>query len=195
MIYFNETHFLIWFVSLVIILIVLWMQKKGFSYLLFFAIFWIYLMGVVSVVVFPFPIDSSNPNFRLSVNLVPFNFGSCFDYLPEACFKTIHENILLTIPFGFAINFIAFIRSRNIVWLAVAVGLVFEFSQLVISLTFRTSFRSVDVNDVILNATGVLIGYSIFKIFGWLYAVVIYKFQFQPRHIFADIYDIVRHQN
>jgi glycopeptide antibiotics resistance protein len=195
MVNFNDTHLFIGLIALVIALVVLRMQKKSFSYLFFFSVFWIYMLGVISVVVFPFPIDLSNPNFKLSVNLIPFNFGSCFKYLPEVCFRTLYENILLTIPFGFGISFIARVKPGSIVWFAVAVGLVLELSQLAISLIFRTSFRSVDINDVVLNALGVLLGYGTFRIFGWLYSSLIQKLQLQPRDIFAYISDIVHQQN
>ncbi len=170
MIDFNNTHLLIGVVALVVALIILWRQNKSFSYLFFFSVFWIYLMGVVSVVAFPFPIGYPNPDFKPSVNFIPLNFGDC-SYL-ILCLRNIYENILLTIPFGFGISFIARINPKNIFWLAIAVGFTFELVQLIISFAIRSSFRVVDINDVILNATGVLLGYGIFRIFGWVYSYV-----------------------
>ena len=195
MVYFTTVHLFIGSVALFIVLIVLWKQKKSFSYMFFLLIFWIYMMGVVSVIVFPFPIGIPNANFKPDINLVPFDFGCCDPRMLSLCIRNLYENILLTIPFGFGISFIARIKPSNIVWLAIAVGFVFELSQLVIALIFRSSFRTVDINDVILNAAGVLIGYGIFRIFGWLYSAVVHKLQAQPHFIFAYIYDIVRHQN
>ena len=150
------------------------------------------MMGVVSVVVFPFPINMSNANFKPDINLIPFDFGYCDPRVLSLCIRNLYENILLTIPFGFGISFIVRVKSKNIFWLALTVGFIFELSQLVVSFAIRSSFRVVDVNDVILNAMGVLIGYGIFRIFGWLYFTAIHKLQAQPRYIFADIYDIVR---
>jgi len=152
-------------------------------------------MGVISVVVFPFPVGYSNPEFRLNINFIPFSFGSCFDYLPEICLRTIYENILLTIPFGFGISFIARIKPQNIIWLAVAVGLTFEIIQLLISLIVRNSFRSVDINDVILNTIGVLVGYAVFRVFGWLYFAITEKFEIRHKNVFAYVYDVVCHTN
>ena len=57
---FGLTHLLICLFALVIALIVLWKQKKNFSYLFFFSVFWVYLVGVVSVVVFPIHIPDGN---------------------------------------------------------------------------------------------------------------------------------------
>ena len=178
-------------VLMVIILVAVWRRKKNMSYLFFSIVFWIYLLGVFSVVIFPFPIRLANPNFTLNINLVPFYFGSCFDELPALCFRIIFANILLTIPFGFWINFLARIKPKHIFWLAVGVGMTFETAQLVISLITRNSFRAVDINDLILNALGILIGYGLFKVFSVVYAYVIGRFGIQPRHIFAYILGMV----
>jgi glycopeptide antibiotics resistance protein len=193
MVDFGWMHIFVSLAALGIALMVLWMEGKSLSYLLFFSIFWIYLMGVVSLVAFPFPIGYPNPDFKPSVNLMPLNFGDC-SYL-ILCIRNIYQNIILTVPLGFGVSFIAQIKYRNISWLALTVGLVFEVTQLVISLVARSPFRVVDINDVLLNALGVLLGYGIFRIFGWFYSVAIQKSQVQPRYVFAYIYDIVRHQN
>jgi glycopeptide antibiotics resistance protein len=194
---FDWIHIYIGLVLLGIALIFLWRKNKSVSYLFFFAIFWIYMMTVVSVVVFPFFIPENISEFssKLNINLVPFDFGNCFDYLPDLCIRSIYENILLAIPFGLGINFIAHINPKKIVWLAVFVGLSFEITQLVMALILHNSFRTADINDVILNATGVLLGYGIFRVFGLIYSFVIQKLKRQPRYIFAYIYDVVRNQN
>jgi|SRR5215207_1329300 len=182
---FGPTHLLVSLLALVITLIILWKQKKSFSYHFFFSVFWVYLIGVVGVVVFPFHIPDDNPytNITLQMNLVPFNFGSC--NLPILCLRNIYENILLTIPFGFGISFISKIRPRNVYWLALVVGLVLEIIQLVISLIVHSAFRVVDINDVLLNTIGVLIGYGLFRIFGKIYSVATHKLELRHRHVFA----------
>jgi len=190
---FGSSHLLLCLFALAITLIVLWKQKKSFSYLLFFSMFWMYLIGVASVVVFPIHIPEGDldSNFNLKVNLVPFNFGSCDPAI--LCVRNVYENILLTIPFGFGISFISKIKPRNIYWLALAVGLVLETIQLVISLIVHSAFRVADINDVLLNATGVLIGYGLFRIFGKIYSAATHKLQIRHRHIFAYIYDVVHY--
>ena len=189
MIYFGAADIYVSLTILVIVLIVLWKRDQSPSYRFFFSIFWIYLMGVISVVAFPFPIDIPNPNFKPSINLIPFYFGNCG--MISLCLRDSYENILLTIPFGFGVSFILRLKPKNIIWLALAVGFAFETVQLIISFTFKSAFRSVDINDVILNAAGVLFGYGIFKILGWLYLFAIQKFDLQPKHIFFYIYKII----
>jgi len=101
-----------------------------------------------------------------SINLIPFNFGDCS--ILDLCVRSIIENIILTIPFSFGINFLVKIKTKYIFRLAFVVGFGFEFSQLVISLAFRSAFRTIDINDVILNGMGVLIGYALFRAFAWV---------------------------
>jgi len=193
MVYFTAAHLFIGLSALFIALIVLWRQQKSFSCLFFFSVFWMYMMGVISVVAFPFPVGITNPNFKPSINLIPLNFGDCSFLI--LCIRNIYENILLTIPFGFGISFIIQIKPNKIPWLAVAVGLVFERSQLIISLIVHSPFRVVDINDVILNAIGVLLGYGVFKIFGWFYLNITHRFNIQHKYIFAYIHNIAQNHN
>src|SRR5687767_10950865 len=144
----------------------------------------------MSVVVFPIQIAERSMEFNseLQLNLVPFNFGRC-DFL-LICLRNIYENILLTIPFGFGISFIAKITRRNIPWFILLVGITLEFTQLVISLVVRSSFRVIDINDVILNAIGLLLGYGIFRMFGMLYIFMVNRFTMRPKYIFAYVYNV-----
>ena len=181
MIQFNEQGFLIGVAVLCILLSVLWRRKHSLSYLVFFAAFWFYLLAVVSVVIFPIVVDPDYPNgkFQLSVNFIPFYFGNCFT-TANLCIRSILENILLTVPFGFGINFLLKIKPKNIFWLALFVGGMFELAQLIISIVFRSGFRAIDINDVILNGAGVLVGYGIFRGFAWLYIKLANNFTSSP---------------
>ena len=191
MIDFGWTQIFVCLVVLLLALILLWKKNKNLSYIFLCVVFGVYLIGVISVVVFPFPIGYSNPGFNPSVNLIPFNFGNCFDIFPEICFRTIFENILLTLPFGFGISFIVPIKPKHIAWLGIMVGLLFELTQFAISLVVRSPFRATDINDVIFNAIGVLLGYGIFLVFGDAYKRIIEKIKLQPKYIFAYVYDVV----
>ncbi len=187
--------FYIAFVVLALVLIGVWLKNKDPFQVFFVFVFGVYIINVVSVVVFPFPVGYDTSNFKPNINLIPFNFGHCDPRALELCIREIYQNILLAIPFGFGVNFIARIKPKNILWLASGVGFAFEFVQLAISLIVRSPFRAVDINDLILNAIGVLIGYGIFRIFGVMYLHVVQRLPSQPRHIFAYIHDIVRHHN
>ena len=188
---FDGNDLLIGIGILCVLLPVLWWQKRSLSYLLFFSIFWFYLLVVVAVIIFPIAIDIDYTDtvFKPSINLIPFYFGSCF-MLVNLCVRSIIENVVLTIPFGFGINFLFRIKSKYVFWLAFTVGFIFEFSQLVISLMFRSGFRATDINDVILNGIGVLVGHALFRLFAWLYLKITEYFNFKHKLIFADIYEV-----
>lgn len=192
LIHFNESHLSIGLALLVIMLVVVWWRKRSLSYLFFFAIFGVYLLAVAKEIIFPFyvKVDGSGAVFGLNFNLIPFYFGNCLFF--EICFRNIIDNIVMTIPFGFGICFLMQLKPKNAFWLALAVGLGFELCQLIISLIFQSSFRVIDINDVILNGTGVLLGYTLFRAFARLYLTMTEYFDIQHKWIFADIYMVTR---
>jgi glycopeptide antibiotics resistance protein len=178
---------------LAVLLPFVWRRKHSLAALLFFSAFWVYLLAVVQVVIFPIAVISSpvSATFSPSVNLVPFYFGSCFKNMPGLCARGLLQNILLTIPFGFGLNFLVRIKPGNIFWLAGAVGTGFELSQLAISFLFHSGFRAVDINDAILNAAGVLIGYALFRGFAIIYMKATKRYGLEEKGLFADIYEVV----
>jgi len=188
---FNWYDLLIGIGILILFLPVLWWRKRNLSYLLFFSIFWIYLLAVVQAIFFPFAINTNDAGaiFRPSINLIPFYFGACFD-MPALCVRGIIENIILTIPFGFGISFLVRIKPRNFFWLAISVGFALEFTQLIISFFFKSGFRAVDVNDVILNGLGILLGYAFFRVFAWAYLKATDYFRIERKWLFEDIYAV-----
>jgi len=188
---FDKNALLIGLGILCILLPLVWWQKRNLSYLLFFSVFWVYLLAVVDVVIFPIAVGVGNSNtaFRANINLIPFYFGGC-STLINFCAINIIGNTVLTIPFGFGINFLAKIKPKNSFWLAIIVGFVFEFSQLVISLAFKSRSHVVDVNDVILNGLGVLLGYALFRCFAWAYLKAGEHLNIKYKWLFADIRDV-----
>lgn len=175
---------------LVIVLLLLRRENYSRSYLVLFSVFWLYLLLVLSVIIFPIAPLPENYAFRLRTNFVPLDFGAC--YFRRICAANILGNILLTVPFGFGVSFIARLKAKDFIWLSPLVGLVFEMLQLILALLFRSSFRVIDINDFLLNALGVWIGYLLFRIFGWIYLFVMNKLTLRPRSIFAYIYSVVR---
>ncbi|MGC1378916.1 MAG: VanZ family protein [Anaerolineales bacterium] len=187
---FDEAALYVCLTTLAMLLVILRFQKRSFSYLLFFLIFGIYMIGVVSVVIFPIAMPDPGAmeqwGFRPSINLIPFNFGNCFMY--DICVEQIIQNVILTMPFGFGVSFIARLRARDFVWLPLAIGLGFEFSQFMVS---RGGFHALDINDVLLNAAGAWLGYACFRAFAWLYRAVTRRLGINPWGVFAYIQDVV----
>ncbi|HTX80458.1 MAG TPA: VanZ family protein [Longilinea sp.] len=163
MLSFSRADLLIGLVILAVLLPLIWWRKHSLAYLLAFSLFWFYGLFVVSEIIFPLTPDTGLPHF----NLIPLNLG-CSLHEP-LCLRNFIANILITMPFGFGINFLVSLKPKSYFWLASAVGLGLELSQLAASLAFQSSFHVADINDSILNAIGVLLGYAVFRILGWLY--------------------------
>ncbi|WP_427339523.1 VanZ family protein [Caloranaerobacter sp. DY30410] len=144
-------------------------MKKENVFLLFFSIFYFYLLISIKYTLFPIPITmakifKNETTFLSGVNLIPFNFKS-INYLLS---KQVIYNILLSIPFGFGISYITKLNRKKLVILAISFGTIIESLQLTISLFLEYTYRFIDINDIIFNFIGVIIGFYLFKNFSIL---------------------------
>lgn len=145
------------------------------EYLIFFAIFYFYLIHVVKFTIFPIPITGDmltvmreNKPFESGINMIPLSFKS-----PQYLFhKQLFLNVLLSIPFGFGISFITKISKLKLTCWSISFGFIIEGMQLLISLLLGFTYRYIDINDVLLNCLGVIIGYLIFKLFSIIFIKV-----------------------
>lgn len=71
----------------------------------------------------------------------------------------------MTIPYGVFIPFmVKKKRWYNYLIHALIFPLAIELTQLMICVSTNSFYRTVDIDDVILNFTGIIIGYGIYKI-------------------------------
>lgn len=99
-------------------------------------------------------------NVWANINPVPFRFGS--DYADPIGRQAL-GNLLLGVPLGFGLPFVARVRTRSMVTVAVLFGVVIEVVQLFLNvLGIAFPARTVDVNDAILNAAGAMLGFGVF---------------------------------
>jgi glycopeptide antibiotics resistance protein len=178
--YFEAPAWIISFGILASVIAVLWKRKYSVSYLFCFATFWIYLSFVLKETLFPIEIVPERAAilggyFADYINLIPFYFGRFARF--DRTFPGVFLNILLTMPFGFGINFLTRLRPRSFLWLSISVGMAIESSQLLISLCLGYPYRVIDINDVICNAAGVLIGYALFRLFARGYILLSERFE------------------
>lgn len=175
---------------LIIILIFLRYQKKTLSYLFCFALFWIYLSMVVEKTLLPIPLYQ--PPFEISfwdrVNLNPLYFGPFAEL--EDVWPGLVLNVILTIPFGFGINFIVRCSAKSIFWIALVVGLTIEGLQLLISLGIGFPYRVIDIHDFFSNAVGVLVGYLFFTIFAFFYVRLARRSQFKLNGLLGYVLEV-----
>lgn len=183
---------------LLAILVILGRLKTSSTYLIFFSLFWVYLLALIGVTLFPMPILS--PIFRMPpttilsrVNLILFNYRQFSHLSPFFIFlREIAANVILTMPFGFLINFIVRSKIKSIIMLALAVGLGIEIVQLIMNMVLGASYRGVDINDSLWNSIGVLFGYLVFWLLSKLLLAITGRQKVEQRGLFAYIHTIAR---
>ncbi|GAB4481052.1 MAG: hypothetical protein OHK0031_02650 [Anaerolineales bacterium] len=152
-------------------------RRRGWKYLLALTFFWMYFLALIDAVLFPIILATPEVGFDFGstweqlvhlyhyhgLNLIPLYFGDCWE-LANACRQEIIANILMTVPFGALYPLLRPVPVRRIPLLALMVGLGTESAQLLMILLVRTNYRSVDANDVLFNALGVMAGFGALKI-------------------------------
>ena len=111
-----------------------------------YLVFGFYLTALLALVGFP---DVMSLKINIAVNIIPF--VDMASDLINACL-----NILLFVPFGFFLPILwaTFKKIKNIAFMGLITTLFIEISQI---FTFRTT----DINDIITNTIGTIIGYFI----------------------------------
>ena len=130
-----------------------------------------YVAWVVSMTVFPVPLQGAGPLERFASdlnrpNLVPTR--TLWETLRlESVWQRVRlvpGNILVFVPFGLLLPALsARVRSWPRALLAgMAFSVSIELAQLAVSLAVGYWYRMPDVDDVLLNVAGVLLGYALF---------------------------------
>lgn len=178
-----------------------WRKDHSWPYLLLFSIFWVYIFVVLSIIFFPIRIPEGWPGIvtvqntldTLSrVNIIPLNLGNLFTANATVIFEQLIGNVLLTMPFGFLLPFLVRVPARRALLMALFTGLALEGAQLLTSVLGIISGygHSIDINDVILNAIGVLVGYGGYRSFAWLYRVLISRFRVPTNDLFQFFHKV-----
>ncbi|WP_430510530.1 VanZ family protein [Gottfriedia solisilvae] len=176
-------------IRLLMILFILKVKfKKDIVYLFFFSIMYIYICYVLNYTQFPIYASQTYRNmFGLHVsrnlNLVPLI------NLTKEDFETSLLNVLMTIPFGFGLPFITKSTLKKIAIAGLFFGIILESLQGLIGLLNGYTMRIVDINDLIFNFTGSLIGYSIFKLISYLFKLSEKKTNIKLNSLLKHIYD------
>ncbi|WP_142336546.1 VanZ family protein [Bacillus toyonensis] len=142
-------------------------------------LFVVYICMVVAVTLFPLPIGfpSSAENLNRSVNFIPFasifkdigQIGSAYDgdvlFMIGLIVRNVGGNVLLLIPLGFLAPIIwdTYKKIKNTILLGFTISVSIELLQLIESL-FSGSARITNIDDVICNVLGSIVGYFIYKI-------------------------------
>lgn len=140
--------------------------KKDKNKILFGILMYIYIVFLTKYTIFPIDIAmaidfSQIANFTDNINIVPIPFTNSNKFI------LIHSvlNIVMSIPFSIILCFIKsrYIKLREVILIGIVYGLCIEGIQFAIGLPLGYLYRSIDINDVIFNTIGIILGYILFK--------------------------------
>lgn len=132
-------------------------------------IFIVYLTAVAIVTLFPIIIDEKVQYFGNSTwyNIIPFKtITQTLQYgITTTAIAQILGNILMSVPFGvFVMLFLRNPKWWKMLLFALLLTVGIELSQMIIGLAINNMYRTIDIDDIILNVIGAYLGYGIYKI-------------------------------
>lgn len=132
-------------------------------------IFIVYLTAVAVITLFPILIDEKVEYFGNSTwyNIIPFKtITQTLQYgITTTAIVQILGNILMSVPFGvFVMLFLRNPKWWKMLLFALLLTVGIELSQMIIGLAINNMYRTVDIDDIILNVIGAYLGYGIYKI-------------------------------
>lgn len=137
-------------------------RKK--EYYFFVIIFGIYLNFVIEKAFFPIFTDGAE--YYVSIkNYINLDLTSLFRYTPYQ----IIGNLLLTFPMGILMAFVINCNNSVRIGVSVLISALIEFIQLIMIFSLHLIDVFFDINDIVLNVMGCLLGNAIFYIFCKIY--------------------------
>ncbi|KAF1681300.1 VanZ family protein [Bacillus mexicanus] len=146
------------------------------KHLVIFCLF-VYFFNLISVTLFPMPIDADLIRdmkydtyipFVSGNNFIPFHFFAdvYHEGLQFYVIRSIGGNLILLLPVGllFPLLFKKLNNAKRILLIGFFISLFIELTQLSFSVYLGSVYRSFDVDDLMLNTLGTLIGYWFFYI-------------------------------
>jgi glycopeptide antibiotics resistance protein len=147
-------------------------QQTSITRELLLASLFLYLVFLAAVTVVPLPMSRFRTPSSEDINLIPIlHSAKCLTQkqtdVPESvrfCLENILGNIALFLPLGVILPLVSEKVSsiRRVLVLALVISLAIEVMQL-LSRHFG-SFRSVDIDDILLNTFGACLGYICFAV-------------------------------
>lgn len=187
----TSSYIPIWLVLIVIgIFIGILLRKKwnkSYIYLIFFSVFYIYILFVFSYTQFPI--------YIVTPNELVMSYGDMFKYniyfipsFSELMSPAGLWNIVMTIPFGFGLGFLLKTNMKRIIAYGLLFSVALETMQFLNMIITRFSLRTVDINDVINNTIGTVIGYLLFICFIFVVKKAVDKFSIKHNMLINYIF-------
>lgn len=134
-------------------------RKFNLAQLVILLSFGIYLLGVIHFVIFPIDV-----NIGIYANQTPWYNTINFIPILTIDLTTFLLNIIMLIPFGMYIPFLKknVVSLKKVAKLGFMMSLSLELLQLLIRVTLGSG-RSTDINDLLANTLGAVIGFFLVK--------------------------------
>lgn len=163
---------LIWFVLSMVLKL---KYKKDYTYIFFFTIFYVYICNVIKYTQFPIMVnefmkEQIGQQIFTQANWIPLITLRMEDISLSML------NIVLTIPFGFGLPFLIKVNLKKSFVFGLLLSISLEFTQLCVAMLVGFSMRYLDINDIIFNVFGVIIGFFLYKGFRFLLKWLIQQF-------------------
>lgn len=134
------------------------LKKRRREYFLYAAILIIYLNFLINKAFFPLFADGSQ-HYTGITKYMNFNISTLFHY----SMYQIVGNLLLTFPIGFFLPFVINCKQKTRIIYSILFSISIEFIQLALIGGFHIVNMTFDINDIILNVTGCVLGNIIFR--------------------------------
>lgn len=139
--------------------------------ILWVVLFILYLTCLAGITLFPIIYDQSlkRPTDVIEYRLILVPFTTFFNFLslnnPFVLIVQIGGNVIMTMPFGFLLPVVAPEKSKRfyILW-SLGLTLMIESTQFLTGAIFQIFYRTADIDDVILNFIGALLGLLLFRL-------------------------------
>ncbi len=123
--------------------------------------FVMYLCCVAELVFFPLPTLEEAAGLSIRYQLIPMHFIA--DFINDSFFRVLCQvmfNVIMTIPFGMFLEYCIGLDIKKALLISFAFTAFIEIGQLTgLFFMFKGSYRLFDVDDLMLNTFGALIGY------------------------------------
>lgn len=162
-----EIPLLIWWVLYAPVLSYMIISKIGLYKSFIFSILYFYIVGVITVTLFPLPFEKKL--YESGMNFIPFS--SIIEIFTNTNitfwnkFRQLAWNIILFVPLWFLLSLLS--QNKSIIKILIISFLCscsIEFTQWFIWFCINFNYRVIDIDDVILNSFGGLIGYIFYNI-------------------------------
>jgi glycopeptide antibiotics resistance protein len=123
-----------------------------------------YLIGILALTLLP--VFGANEFHPVTIHLTPFHtIGIALrEGVASREFALVVANLAMLVPLGVLVPRLGRPSASGVLIAAVVFSCAIELSQLAISIFLGHGYRTADVDDVILNVAGALLGYVAFRV-------------------------------